>query len=181
VQINGENTSMKYFNCRKLALFLMVGACICHTLANRLHAQQWNQSSFTPLNPYREHAAYAGFDQSIAVHLHLPLYVYNMGVGFDLQSASDGVLQFRTIRASAGKVFNVAGGSLALAGRVGLLQLGIDGNAIRTPGGNYENGNFDHNDPILGEGKYTASGYLWEASLFIPGWSLCNGCTQASG
>ena len=34
-------------------------------------AQQWNQSSFVPLNPYREHAAYAGFDQSIAIHLHL--------------------------------------------------------------------------------------------------------------
>lgn len=149
-------------------------------------AQQWNQSSFVPLNPYREHAAYAGFDQSIATHLHfrnqwvslpgsprflyaglhLPLYAYNIGTGFDLQSAGDGVLLFRTLRASVSRVMAVAGGSLAVGGRLGLLQLGIDGNAIRTPGGNYENGNFDHNDPILGEGKYTATGFLWEASLF---------------
>ena len=186
VQINGGYTSMKFLNCRKLAILLFVTTCFCLLLPSRSFAQQWNQSSFTPLNPYREHAAYAGFDQSIAVHLHLrnqwvslpgsprflyggfhlPLYLYNMGVGFDLQSASDGVLQFRTLRASASRVFNVAGGSLALGGRVGLLQLGIDGTAIRTPGGNYENGNFDHNDPILGEGKYTGNGFLWEASLF---------------
>lgn len=150
-------------------------------------AQQWNQSSFVPLNPYREHAAYAGFDQSIAIHLHLrnqwvnlpgsprffyagmhlPIYLYNLGVGFDLQTASDGVLQYRSIRASGARVFRAAGGSLSLGARLGFLQMGIDGNAIRTPGGDYENGTIDHNDPILNTGKYTGNGFQWEASLFF--------------
>ncbi len=164
-----------------MAAFLWVMATI------QSSAQQWNQSSFVPLNPYREHAAYAGFDQSIAIHLHLrnqwvnlpgsprffyagmhlPIYLYNLGVGFDLQTASDGVLQYRSIRASGARVFRAAGGSLSLGARLGFLQMGIDGNAIRTPGGDYENGTIDHNDPILNTGKYTGNGFQWEASLFF--------------
>lgn len=165
---------------------LLLGLLLAISLF-KANAQQWNQSSFVPLNPYREHAAYAGFDQSIAVHLHLrnqwvslpgsprffyagmhlPIYLYNVGLGFDLQSASDGVLQYRSLRVSGAKVFRAAGGSLSAGARLGFLQMGIDGNAVRTPDGNYENGNIQHNDPILSTGKYNGNGFQWEASLFF--------------
>ncbi|MBL0082224.1 MAG: hypothetical protein IPP37_07230 [Saprospiraceae bacterium] len=100
--------------------------------------------------------------------MHLPIYLYNLGVGFDLQSASDGVLQYHA--ASGPPVPGFQGSrrqSFFGEARLGFLQMGIDGNAIRTPGGDYENGTIEHNDPILNTGKYTGNGFQWEASLFF--------------
>ncbi|MBK8698901.1 MAG: type IX secretion system membrane protein PorP/SprF [Saprospiraceae bacterium] len=150
-------------------------------------AQQWNQSSLTAVNPYREYAAYAGFDKSISIAaalrnqwvslpgspsffytgMHLPLYLYNVGTGIDLQGASDGVLKFRMARVSAGKALGVAGGTLSLAGRVGLTQITIDGNAIRTPEGDYTDGVIDHQDAALSNSSYAGTGLYWEGSVFF--------------
>lgn len=149
--------------------------------------QQWNHISMTAINPYKDHSAYAGFDRQVTVvghtrnqwvnHLgspshqyigiHMPIYFINAGAGMDFQNISEGSFNYRSIRFSANKVLVSKIGALSFSGRVGLHNISIDGNTIRTPEGDYLDGVINHNDLILSSSKTSAIGIGWEISSFF--------------
>jgi type IX secretion system PorP/SprF family membrane protein len=137
-------------------------------------------------HPYYSNAAYGGFSRSIDITLftrnqwvgldgspktryigvHLPVYIIKTGFGAEAFSSSEGSLEYRTLRLSANKIFNIFGGALSTAVRLGFNYLTINGKDIRTPDGDYVNGNIVHNDLILLSEQYNGLGLGWEGSMW---------------
>ncbi len=149
--------------------------------------QQWNQLSMNNFHPFYSNAAYAGFDRAINITLftrnqwvgldgnpktryigaHLPIYLLKAGFGAEIFSSGEGDIDYRTIRFSGNKIFNVLGGILSTGARVGLHYLSINGKNIRTPEGEYENGSLLHNDNILLTEQFNGLGLGWEGSFWF--------------
>lgn len=146
-------------------------------LTQPLTGQQSSQSSMYFQNKYKYNPAYAGFDGSLSItggyrtqwlglarnpvtqdiNGHMPLYLLNGAVGFQIENDILGALgQFR---ASLSYSY-VQESFLGLWGaglRVGFQQISLDGTQIITPEGVYEDGLINHNDPILPEVKVSGA------------------------
>jgi type IX secretion system PorP/SprF family membrane protein len=149
-----------------------------------LYSQQGVPGSLLSFNPYFEHAAYGGMDRTLAVSLqtrsawttldgrpntlylggHMPVYSWRGSIGGDILSQSEGNLRLSQIRASYNYVTSGFGGLISLGGRLGISQIRLDGNKIRTPQGSYIDGNINHRDAVLGTGIQNGFGGLWELS-----------------
>ncbi len=151
-----------------------------------VNAQQLNQLSMNNFHPYYLNSAYAGFDRAINITLftrnqwvglngspktryigaHLPIFILKAGFGADLLSSSEGNIDYRSLRISGNKIFNLLGGALSTSARLGLHFVSIDGKSLRTPEGEYINGSVLHNDNILLTEQFNGAGLGWEASFW---------------
>ncbi|MEL7020694.1 MAG: PorP/SprF family type IX secretion system membrane protein, partial [Bacteroidota bacterium] len=163
-------------------LFLLLVGSIVAT------AQQSTQYSMYMLNPFAQHPAYAGMDNSLSltgvfrrqwvdlpgspstqqINAHLPLYITSGGVGINLEMDEIGVES--STRVTLAYDYQLALGntgilSIGVAG--GLFQQSFDGAALRTPDGNYEGGTIDHRDDILPTTLQSGQSPIFEAGLFF--------------
>jgi type IX secretion system PorP/SprF family membrane protein len=92
----------------------------------------------------------SGAPQSQFVTGHLPLYGLSSGVGFTVWNDLAGLGRTTGFMASYAYRLELGRGStLALGVSAGGLQVGLDGERIRTPDGSYEGGIIDHADDLL--------------------------------
>jgi len=143
------------------------------------------QSSMYMVDIYQHNPAYAGFDNSISANfnyrtqwtgvlenpthlnanVHLPVYLLNGGVGMSITSESAGALSFTKVNLSYNRVQSFEGGIISGGVSVGFKQIGVNGNLIRTPLGNYD-GVFSHEDPILNETNFSGITPDWVVGVF---------------
>lgn len=147
-------------------------------------AQQGPQTSLAIFNPYIEHAAMGGMERRLAINgqvrsqwtgigqspstqyigANMPMYAWNGAIGADLFTHRSGNLRINQFRASYNYVTPNFGGLISLGGRLGFNQISLNGSGIITPGGNYEDGAINHNDPTLENGISNSFGVNWELS-----------------
>jgi type IX secretion system PorP/SprF family membrane protein len=153
-----------------------------------LIAQQLNQLSMTLFHPYKDYAAYGGFDRTVNltvlsrnqwngiegdpkmqyIGVHLPFYAVKGGAGFDISNMTEGNFRHNYLRLSINKVFETNYGVLSIAGRVGGSSVKFGLNGVTTPEGIYSPGTTIHNDPLLNK-DITGFGIGWELGMWFRG------------
>jgi type IX secretion system PorP/SprF family membrane protein len=148
-------------------IFLIIaGTFICTTLLG----QQVPQFSLEMLDPFTNNPAYAGLQPSLKmtasirsqwvalpgqpqtqqVNAHMPLYVFNSGVGIRVQNETLGAEQGVMGLLAYDYHFYIGQGILSAGLSAGIVSRSLDGRKLLTPEGTYnEPGNFTHNDDIL--------------------------------
>ena len=168
---------MKYF-------FTLIIMCVAFTV----QSQQLGQYTMYMLNQYRTNSAYAGLDNSLSatgvfrsqwvglegsptmqnINLHMPMYIINGGIGLNVENITLGAEQNLSAKLSYAfhkVVGNV--GILSIGAGAGIYQKSLDGNRLRTPGGDYvENTPINHNDQILSEAQESAITPIFDIGVF---------------
>lgn len=152
-----------------------------------LRGQQFAQYSLPWLDPVQFNPAYAGLDNSLSitgayrsqwaglegqpvgqrVSAHLPVYFLSSGIGFEVERDQIGARQLNSFGLSYNYqlVRGASVWSVGLSAR--MLQLGLDGSALRTPDGVYEDANtIIHNDDLLPVGSVDNSSLALGAGIF---------------
>lgn len=150
-------------------------------------AQQEQQNSQFMLSKYRINPAYAGLDYSLSIDAmvrsqytglpgqprtqylsaHIPAYILNGAVGFELQRSTEGALRHLSASGSYNYVANLPFGFLSTGLRLGVIQTDIDGESLRTPNGDYETNIFQHNDPLLINSTFSGLAPIWELGAYL--------------
>ena len=163
-------------------LLIVSGLCV-----NSLKGQLAEQNSLYLIDLYQINKGYGGLDKSLSVNFnfrdqwtgidqqpnqiyinaHMPLYLWDGGVGFSLKSDRIGALRINSFDFSYNRIvkrgFGVVSGGLAL----GFSQSTLDGQLLVTPEGIYQGPNIDHRDPILLEGSESGFSPDYNLSFFL--------------
>ncbi len=161
-----------------------------------LWGQQFAQYSMPWRDPVQFNPAYAGLDNSLSVSgayrtqwaglegqpvgqrlsAHLPIYYLSSGIGFEVERDQLGARQLNTFGLSYNYQL-VRGSSVWSVGlSARMMQLGLDGNLLRTPEGNYEDPNtIIHNDALLPTGSVNNSSIALGAGLYYQAEALQGG------
>jgi len=142
------------------------------SVASLVSAQQAGQYSLNQLNPFRYNPAYAGLDNSLSAtgiyrtqwtgiqgnptyftaNAHMPLYFLQGGIGINIEQEELGASEW--LKADIAYNYQLQLGkkgvlSLGLDG--GIIQYTLDGAQLRTPEGEYIEGQtaIDHKDDLL--------------------------------
>lgn len=150
----------------KYIFTLLIGLSLGATLA----AQQAGQYSLYMFDPLQWNPAYAGLDHSLSLtgtyrrqwtglegspasqrfSVHLPVYMLSGGFGLQLENESLGASRYTNVWLNYNYQMEVGAGLLSLGAGAGWVQWALDGDKLRTPGGNYgEPGVIDHQDDLL--------------------------------
>lgn len=149
--------------------FIITILSVCFSF--QLFAQQAEQYSMYMLNKYAFNPAYAGMDNSLSVtgvfrkqwvglegspasqniNVQMPLPYIHGGLGFSFANDVAGPERTVNFGASYNYNYNIGKASvLSISGGGGLVQKSIDGSKLRSPDGDYVDGNvISHNDPEL--------------------------------
>ncbi|KXK18361.1 MAG: PorP/SprF family type IX secretion system membrane protein [Saprospiraceae bacterium] len=144
-------------------------------LAHKVNAQQIAQHGLYMLEPYRYNPAFGGLNNALTItgnfrrqwaelpgrpstqyiSAHMPLRTINSGVGLNFKNDELGATRISAATMSYNyilplRVFVSVGVGL------GLNTSSINGDLLRTPEGNYENG-INHNDPNIPAGKSSST------------------------
>lgn len=158
-------------------------------------SQQSYQSSQYMLNPYLLNPAYAGLNYSLAINgnirtqysglegnpvsqnlnAHMPFYSVGGAAGISISNETLGAIQQTEVSISFNKIFDSASGILSIGLSAGVNQMRIDGSVIRTPEGNYQDGQINHNDPTLTNVNQTGISPKWNLGAFYVNKSLESG------
>ncbi len=138
------------------------------------------------LDKYQHNPAYGGLDYSLVANVHvrnqwqglaespsdilfnanMPFYIWSGAVGIQVSKKSLGVLSLVNVAGSYNYVLDLGNGLWSNGLRVGISQLGVDGNAIITPDGIYTGGSVNHRDPILTPEGINGIGLSWELGTY---------------
>ncbi|MEN0046614.1 MAG: PorP/SprF family type IX secretion system membrane protein [Bacteroidota bacterium] len=157
-------------------------------LAATAFAQQPAQYSLNMFNRLAYNPAYAGLDNSLSMtgvfrkqwlnlegsptsqhfNIHSPLPFIRSGLGVVFQNDELGVERNMNLSAAYNYQLPVGRtGVLSLGIGGGFIQKNIDGAAIRTPDGEYTDGNLpNHRDPLLASTQVIASAPTIEAGVY---------------
>ncbi|MEZ4986174.1 MAG: PorP/SprF family type IX secretion system membrane protein [Saprospiraceae bacterium] len=166
-----------------------------------LYAQQPAQYATTVLDPFRINPAYAGLDFGISangvyrqqwaglegapsgqrINIHSPLYFLRSGVGLQIENDEIGAHRLSQVGLAWNYQLETGSGHLSAGLGATIQQWTLQGGALRTPDGNYqEPGNFTHNDNLLtladdaGSGLQFSAGIFYRASSWQAGVSVEN-------
>jgi type IX secretion system PorP/SprF family membrane protein len=110
----------------------------------------------------------------------LPMHVLNGGIGIKFENARFGAENLNSISGSFNRLFENQNITYSAGASIGLSQISINQNLIRTPSGTYSGSVPNHQDPILSNQvvsalypEYTLAGFL-SHPLFDAGISLRN-------
>lgn len=155
--------------------------------ANFCIAQQEQLNSQYMLTKYRFNPAYAGLDYSLSIDAmvrsqytsivgqprmqylsaHIPAYILNGSIGFEINRATEGALKHVAATGSYSHVQNLPFGFLSSAIRLGVLQTSIDGSQLRTQSGSYKPNTIFHNDPLLQNSNFSGLAPIWEIGAYL--------------
>jgi type IX secretion system PorP/SprF family membrane protein len=154
-----------------------------------LYGQQPAQYSLFMMNKLNWNPAYAGLDNSLSltgvyrsqwqgiegnpvtqnVNMHMPLQMFNSGVGLILENDELGAE--RRINATLAYNYQIPVGRkgiLSIGGNATIAQRGLDGSKIRTPDGEYtlDGSVLIHNDDLLPVTEITANTTTFGAGIY---------------
>jgi type IX secretion system PorP/SprF family membrane protein len=152
-------------------------------------AQQPAQYSMFMLNKFHWNPAYAGLDHSLSatgvyraqwdqlegnpitqnINVHAPLYIFNSGLGLNLENDELGLERRTTATVAYNYQLTLGRKSiLALGLSGGLAQRTLDGSKMRTPEGNYTDATvIFHNDDLLPISMATAQVMTFGAGAYF--------------
>lgn len=154
-----------------------------------ISAQYVGLTSLHMQDKYGFNPAYGGMERSLALGLHyrtqwaglpgnpeyraltahMPMYVWQGGVGIRLANESVGAERHTTLALSYNYVIQSTIGAFSIGLRPGLLQQRLDGTQLRAPEGNYEGSLIDHLDGNLPNGVVSGSAFQLDAGLYFVG------------
>ncbi len=149
--------------------------------------QAFPQNSLYLTDLYNINPAYGGLERSLSVNFnyrdqwsgvtshpkqlylnaHMPLYLFNGGVGVELQSDVLGALRKSSIQLSYNYITKSRLGLLSYGGSLGYVSTGLNGSQIITPDGIYLDGLIDHQDTRLSQQNLTGGNLVYELGAFI--------------
>lgn len=149
--------------------------------------QAFPQNSLYLTDLYNINPAYGGLERSLSVNFnyrdqwsgvtshpkqiylnaHMPLYLFNGGVGIELQSDVLGALRKSSFQISYNYITKSRFGLLSYGGSIGYVNTGLDGSQIITPDGIYLDGQIDHQDTRLAQQNRIGSSLSYELGVFI--------------
>ena len=152
-----------------------------------LKGQLAKQNSLYLVDLYQVNKGYGGLDRSLSVNFnfrdqwtgidrqptqlslnaHMPLYLWDGGVGFSLKSDRIGALNITSFDISYNRIVKMAFGIVSGGVGLGFSQATLDGQILVTPDGVYQGANIDHRDPILLEGTDSGISPDYSLNLFI--------------
>lgn len=162
-------------------LILFIGCCL------GLQAQQPAQYSLYMYNRLNFNPAYAGLDHSLSftgfyrsqwvgpegspvtqhASVHMPLYLVSGGAGLHLENDATGARQFTSATFSYNYQKFIGESILSIGASASWAQRTIDGSKLRTPGGSYEDGIIDPQDPNLFTTVESASVTTFGAGVYF--------------
>jgi len=167
--------------------------CVGLFTSTPFFGQQLGLGTLDFTNPYQLHPAVAGSNEQLEItglyrtqwigfpgssqsqqlSAHWPVFRLQGGVGITLSNDQIGPLGQTNIQAGYARSFRVNSYyELAMGGRIGMAQLRIDGNRLRTPDGNYQGGMIDHQDEFLPESETAEFGFQSDLGLSFFGENL---------
>lgn len=174
--------------CKKVRqIFLALAICIVSSLG--VSAQQPGSYSMYMLNKYHLNPAYAGMDYSLSVNaivrnqwqaipgqpssqmvnFHLPVYILNGAAGVKVENERIGAELQLKVSGSYSYVLETGIGLFNFGLQVGGIQKRLNGAILRTPEGNYEGGQIDHQDPLLLSSNQQGVGVLYGFGIYYIG------------
>lgn len=152
-----------------------------------LSAQQPIQYSQYMQNKYLLNPAYGGLEGSLSIFAgfrsqwsdlegspksqnisaHLPLYNLQGSAGFAFQNQSAAGIDIVSLSGSYNYIVESEYGIFSLGAKLGVHQVKVEGENIRTPTGNYEGNVINHNDPILNANNARGIGPQWGIGAYF--------------
>ncbi|HMQ08485.1 MAG TPA: PorP/SprF family type IX secretion system membrane protein [Saprospiraceae bacterium] len=146
-----------------------------------LNGQQSFQYSQFMLDKYQFNPAYGGLEMSLHVNAavrtqwnglpdapgsqyinaHMPFYIWNGAVGFQISNENSGLIHNLSISGSYNYVMTTDYGLISGGLSLGIMQKSVNGRRITTPDGEYIDGNIDHKDPVLLDQDFTGIAPVW--------------------
>lgn len=160
---------------------------ICFSSVVLSCAQQPSQYSLYIFNRMAVNPAYAGMEDMLSVtgvlrrqwvdlegspssqhiNFHAPLPIINSGFGLSLENDALGFEKNLSVMGAYNYQIYLGNGTLAIGVGGGVLQKTLDGSKLRTPDGDYTDGNVvDHRDNLLPIGSVLASTPVVEAGIY---------------
>lgn len=102
------------------------------------------------------------------LNAHLPLNFLRSGVG--VKFSNDAIGAHRTMDAMLSYSYHLELGRntlVSLGAGAGYQQYTLDGDRLRTPRGDYSQGNLNHNDALLPLGRVSAGAPIFEMGIFL--------------
>lgn len=115
---------------------------------------------------------WAGIDgnpESRMLNVHMPFYLWQGAIGFQVVNESIGAEKQTGFLASYNYIYESAAGLFSTGLRLGVYQKSLDGTKLRSPGGSYEGGIIDHHDINLPNGLVSGISPVVEAGVYFAG------------
>jgi type IX secretion system PorP/SprF family membrane protein len=171
-----------YTSIKLILILLLLGTCIIVSTA-----QQRFQSSLSWLDKYAENPGYGGMENRLSLtgsyrsqwqglkgqpdylrlNAHLPLYSIGGASGFLMRRENIGAISDQSFLLSYNQVFDLGIGGLSVGARAGFLHKSIDGEKLIAAGGEYGDGNIDHNDDYIPETYIAGSAPSWGLGFYF--------------
>ena len=166
-----------------LVFFLSLG-CI-----KPLFSQYGMQTSLHMHERYAFNPAFGGMERSLAagllyrtqwagldgnpetrmINVHMPFYLWQGAIGFQLVSESIGAEKQTGFLLSYNYIYESSVGLISTGLRAGISQNTLDGTKLKTPDGTYQGGIFDHQDANLPNGKVSGVSPVLEGGVYFAG------------
>ncbi len=123
--------------------------------ANLLYRTQWSGLEGNP--------------ESRMFDMHLPFYLWQGAIGFQVTSESLGAEKQTSFLMSYNYIYESTVGLYSTGVRVGIAQNSLDGTILRAPDGTYEGSIIDHHDVNLPNGVVSGISPMVEAGVYFAG------------
>lgn len=174
-----------YFSKKEILITRLIGLMVL-LIAGQSYGQ-YLPNTLVQLDKYQAVSAYAGLKnsvfitgkyraqwqaiegmpQQVNVQAHMPMYQLRGAVGLQLQTVRMGAQADSRMVGSYNYIHRFPFGVLSGGIKLGLSQFSLRGSELRTPGGNYSNGDINHNDPFLNNATSRSIGLVYGASVYF--------------
>jgi type IX secretion system PorP/SprF family membrane protein len=110
-----------------------------------------------------------GNPESRMINAHMPFYLWQGAIGFQLVNETIGAESRTGFMASYNYIYESTVGLFSTGLRAGISQNTIDGTKLRSPDGIYQGGLIDHQDANLPNGKVSGVSPVLEAGVYFAG------------
>lgn len=114
-------------------------------------------------------AGLAGNPESRMINVHMPFYLWQGAIGFQLLNESLGAENHTGFLLSYNYIYESGAGLISTGIRTGISQHTLDGTKLIAPDGNYQGGLIDHRDINLPNGKISGISPVVEAGVYFAG------------
>ncbi len=152
-------------------------------------AQYTGQSSLYMHDRYSFNPAFGGMESSLAaglqyrtqwaglpgnpetrtINAHMPFYLWQGAIGFQLLNESLGAESHTGFSLSYNYIYEATSGLWSFGARAGMIQARLDGTKLKAPEGFYEGSIIDHLDPNLPNGVVSGTSPMLEAGFYFAG------------
>jgi type IX secretion system PorP/SprF family membrane protein len=110
-----------------------------------------------------------GHPETRLLNVHMPLYIWQGAIGFQLYNETAGAGSQTAFSASYNYILESSVGLFSFGVRAGIHQMSLDGTKLRAPDGTYEGTIIEHHDLNLPNTKVSGVAPLAEAGIYFAG------------